>query len=203
MLRVSDERAIWLSRFVLPHEPSLRAWLNRRRVPGLEVDDIVQETYSRLIAMDTVADIRNVRGYLYQVAHSVLLLHIRRAKIIPIEIMGDMDAVDIASAEASPEDFLLGRDELSGLFSVISGLPQKIKDVFLMRRVDGFSQRETAQKLGLSESTVEKHMSRGILLVLNHLSDSGIDSARASKAWGDKLRKDRSDRGVRKQNQRD
>ena len=40
----SDERAIWLGRQVLPHEPSLRAWLSRRRLGGLDVDDIIQET---------------------------------------------------------------------------------------------------------------------------------------------------------------
>lgn len=201
MSRVSDERTIWLSRFVMPHEPALRSWLNRRRAPGVEVDDIVQETYSRLITMESVADIRNVRSYLYQVAHSVLVLHIRRSKIIPIEALGELDAVEVATAEASPEDFLIGRDELSGLFTVISGLPQRIRDVFILRRVDGLSQREVAQKLGLSESTVEKHMSRGILLVLSHLSHSGIDGARASKAWGSKLRKDRPDRAARKHSQ--
>ena len=50
MGQYSDERAIWLGRHVLPHEPALRAWLRRRRLGGLEIDDIIQETYTRLVA---------------------------------------------------------------------------------------------------------------------------------------------------------
>jgi DNA-directed RNA polymerase specialized sigma24 family protein len=50
----SDERAIWLGRQVLPHEPALRAWLRRRRLGGLDVDDIIQETYSRLMTAESV-----------------------------------------------------------------------------------------------------------------------------------------------------
>ena len=38
MTGVSDERAIWLGRNVLPHESALRAWLRRRRLEGLEID---------------------------------------------------------------------------------------------------------------------------------------------------------------------
>ena len=50
MGQYSDERAIWLGRHVLPHEPALRAWLRRRRLDGLEIDDVIQETYTRLVA---------------------------------------------------------------------------------------------------------------------------------------------------------
>ena len=39
----------------LPHEPALRAWLRRRRLGGLDIDDIIQETYTRLIAAESVA----------------------------------------------------------------------------------------------------------------------------------------------------
>lgn len=66
MSRVSDERARWLARHVLPHEPALRAWLSTRRVADLEVDDIVQETYARLASAESVATVRNARTYAFQ-----------------------------------------------------------------------------------------------------------------------------------------
>jgi RNA polymerase sigma-70 factor (ECF subfamily) len=44
MPSVSDERALWLGRHVLPHEPQLRAWLRRRSLGGLEVEDVTQKT---------------------------------------------------------------------------------------------------------------------------------------------------------------
>ncbi|MBC7168934.1 MAG: RNA polymerase subunit sigma-24, partial [Phenylobacterium sp.] len=50
---VSKERAVWLAQRILPHEPALRAWLSRRTA-GLEVDDIVQETYAILAGLGEV-----------------------------------------------------------------------------------------------------------------------------------------------------
>ena len=37
MTLATQERAIWLARNALPHEPALRAWLSRRPLAGLEV----------------------------------------------------------------------------------------------------------------------------------------------------------------------
>src|SRR6185437_9749366 len=77
----SDERAIWLGRHVLPHEAALRAWLRRRRLEGLEIDDVIQETYTRLIAAESVAHIRDAKSYAFQIAGSVVVDHLRRMKV--------------------------------------------------------------------------------------------------------------------------
>ena len=70
MTRVCEERAVWLARCVLPHEPALRAWLARWRLQDLLVDDVVQEAYAVLAARESVEDIRNPRSYLFQTARS-------------------------------------------------------------------------------------------------------------------------------------
>jgi RNA polymerase sigma-70 factor (ECF subfamily) len=188
-MRVSDDRALWLSRHVLPHEAALRAWLARRPVAGLDVDDVVQETYARLIAVEDVSAIGNVKGYLFQTAWSIMVSHVRRSKIVSFQTYGDLDALGAAAMEASPEAHVAGRDELRRLAEAIAGLPGKIQDVFVLRRVRGLSQREVAEKLGLSQSTVEKHMSRGIYLLMRLISHSGNDDARASRAWDSRLQK--------------
>jgi RNA polymerase sigma factor (sigma-70 family) len=202
-MRVSDERALWLSRFVLPHESSLRAWLGQRRLVGLEVDDIVQETYTRLITVESVVDIINVRNYMFQTAYSVMISHVRRSKVVSIQTVGDVDDLGAAARDCSPEDQVADRDELRKLAEAIAGLPGKIRDVFVLRRVTGLSQREVANKLGLAESTVEKHMSRGIYLLMNLISDGGNDTSRASKAWGSKAHKEYSRRDAKRDRQSD
>lgn len=196
MVRISDERALWLSRHVLPHEPALRNWLRRRRVDGLEVDDVVQETYARLIALESVSAIGNVRNYLFQTAWSVLMTHVRRARIVSFQTLSDLDQVGAQAPECSPEAHAIGRDELHRLAAAIAGLPGKIREVFILRRVNGLPQREVALRVGLSESTVEKHMSRGIYLLMTHLSHGGNEAPRASEAWARKAHKgrDRRDR---------
>ncbi len=201
-MRASDERALWLSRHVLKHEPALRAWLGHRRIAGLEIDDVVQETYARLIAVDQVAGIGNVRNYMFQTAYSVLVSHVRRAKIVTFEAVADLEQL-ATTRDSSPEDQVIDRDELNRLARAVAGLPGKVRDVFVLRRIKGLSQRDVARELGLSESTVEKHMSRGIYLLMNLISNSGNDDSRASRAWGAKLRKDHARKDAKRDGQRD
>jgi RNA polymerase sigma factor (sigma-70 family) len=202
-MRPSDERALWLSRYVLQHEPALRAWLGHRRMSGLEVDDIVQETYARLITVQSVAEIVNVKNYMFQTAHSVMMSHMRRSKVVSIQAVSDLDELGIAAHEFTPEEQVADRDELRRLAQAISALPGKIRDVFVMRRVTGLSQRDVAKQLGLSESTVEKHMSRGIYLLMNLISDGGNDTSRASRAWGSKAQKEYARRDAKRDRQTD
>jgi RNA polymerase sigma-70 factor (ECF subfamily) len=193
---VSDERAVWLGRYVLPHEPALRAWLRRRNLGGLDVDDIIQETYTRLVAAESVAHIVDAKNYAFQIAGSVVIDHLRRMKVVSISSVPDLDCFDVVSDDPSPERQVIGRDELERLASMIARLPGKVRDVFVLRRVHDLSQREVAQRLGIAESTVEKHMSRGFLLMLAWFQHGGIAPAQTSNPKIETSRKsdDRKDR---------
>ena len=183
----SDERAIWLGRQVLPHEPALRAWLKRRNLGGLEIDDVIQETYTRLFQAESVAHIHDARNYAFQVAGSVVIDHLRRLKVVPIASVPGLDYLEVGSEEPSPERQVIDRDELIRLAGMIARLPGKIRDVFTLRRVHGLSQREVAARLRLAESTVEKHMARGFLLMLEPLRHGGNDSAQTSSVGSGKI----------------
>jgi RNA polymerase sigma-70 factor (ECF subfamily) len=169
----SDERALWLGRHVLPHEPQLRAWLRRRSLGGLEVEDVIQETYTRLVAAESVAHIHDAKNYAFQVAGSVVIDHLRRMKVVPISSVPDLDYLEVVSEEPSPERQVIDRDELNRLAQMIASLPGKVRDVFTLRRVHGLSQREVARRLGLAESTVEKHMARGFLIMMELYGHGG------------------------------
>jgi RNA polymerase sigma-70 factor (ECF subfamily) len=173
MSGVSDERAIWLGRQVLPHEPQLRAWLRRRNLGGLEIDDVVQETYTRLFQAESVAHVHDARNYAFQVAGSVVIDHLRRMKVVPIASVPGLDYLEVCSDEPSPERQVIDRDELTRLAEMIARLPGKVRDVFTLRRVHGLSQRDVAQRLGLAESTVEKHMAKGFLIMSQFLRHGG------------------------------
>jgi RNA polymerase sigma factor (sigma-70 family) len=195
----SDERAIWLGRFVLPHEPALRAWLRRRRLGGLDIDDIIQETYTRLVAAESVSHVQDAKSYTFQIAGSVVIDHLRRMKVVSISSVPDLDYMEVVSDAPSPERQVIDRDELRRLAVTIARLPGKIRDVFTLRRVHGLSQREVAERLGLAESTVEKHMSRGFMIMLDQFRDGGNEAARPSRdgsgkktTWKLDVKKDRA-----------
>jgi RNA polymerase sigma factor (sigma-70 family) len=182
---VSDERATWLARNVLPHERALRAWLRARRLNGLEIDDIVQETYTRLIIAPTVDHIRNTKAYTFQTASSVIADCLRKMKVVSIDSVFDLEHFDIVSRDPSPEDYAVDRDELHQLVKAIAALPEKVRQVFIFRRVDGLSQREVAVKMNIAESTVEKHMARGFLLMSDLFLYSGKETESSSSIGPD------------------
>lgn len=181
MMRFTDERALWLARHVLPHEPALRAWLSSRRVDGLEVDDIVQETYARLASADCVDSVRNARTYTFQTAHSVIMTHLRRSRIVSIRAVANIEQLGGIDNIPSPEIQVVDRDELHHLAEAIAALPERVRAVFTLRRVEGLSQREVAERLQIAESTVEKHMAKGFRLLMATFGRSGNIEPGASR----------------------
>src|SRR3546814_21119506 len=78
------ERTRWFFRSILPHEPALRAWRGRCMVPGIDPDDIIQESYAILAGLDRVDSIQHPRAYLFQIARSQITRHVRRARIVSL-----------------------------------------------------------------------------------------------------------------------
>jgi RNA polymerase sigma-70 factor (ECF subfamily) len=171
--RPPEQRMRWIAIHIIPHEPALRRWLAGRRLPNIEIDDIVQETYVRLIRVEDVASIRDPRAYLRRAAYSVLVSHIRSERIIPLQMMADVNDLGVASQEPDPEQQASDREELRHLGEAIAALPGKIGHVFRLRRINGLPQREVAQQLGLAESTVEKHLKKALMLLLDRFSYGG------------------------------
>ena len=163
-------RAQWLAVNVLPHERALRAWLGPRAAGG-EVDDIVQETYAILAGLPSVAQILNVRAYMFQVAQTVVLQRLRRAAIVRIDAVVEIESLRILDDEPSPEQLVSDRQELRHVAMLIAQLPPKCREAFLLRKVEGLSQREIAQRMGVSEGTVEKHIAKGVRLLMDAMAN--------------------------------
>ncbi|MBN9146127.1 MULTISPECIES: sigma-70 family RNA polymerase sigma factor [unclassified Novosphingobium] len=155
-------RAVWLADAMLPHEPWVRRQLRRGNTLGYEIDDIVQEAYARLIMLDSVEHITNPRAYFLQVARSLILQYLRRARVVPIDLASDIDAIDEAANEPLPDQQVQGQQELDRLMNAISTLPPRCQEVYRLRKIEGLSQRQVAERLMISESNVEKHLGRGV-----------------------------------------
>lgn len=149
----------WFARNVLPHEPDLRRWL-ARFAADVDADDIVQETYAGM-ARD-IHGIRTPRAFMFTVARHAVIAHLRHKRIVNIVAIADLDSLPIVDDGASGEQTLMGREELSMLQQAIADLPERCREVLTLRKIEGLPQREVAVRLGLSESTVEKHVSLGI-----------------------------------------
>ena len=167
------ERTRWFLRNILPHEPALRGWLSRNTLPGVDAEDVIQEAYTILAELSSVEGIRHPRAYLFQVAKSVVVRHVRRARIVPIHTVDDLERLEPLDNAASPEQYAIDRDELRQLARAIAAMPAKTREAFVLRRVKGLPQREIAAQMRISENTVETHISRGILFLIGWFGRSG------------------------------
>ena len=159
---------------MLPHEAAVRAWLRRWTGRPQDIDDIVQEAYARLAALDSVAHIGSGRAYLFQTTRNIVLEQVRRSKIIRIDNVTDMGALSIVD-EAPPLDRVVaGARELQRVEQLINRLPIKCRRVFVLRRIHGVPQREIAGMFGISESAVEKLAMRGLKLILKALEGTDV-----------------------------
>jgi RNA polymerase sigma-70 factor (ECF subfamily) len=181
MPAITPERSRWFARNILPHEHVLRGWLNRRLAPGLDADDVIQEAYTILVSKESVEDIQNPKAYLFQVAYSLLVRHVQRSRIVSIRAVADLERLDLAAEMASPEQVLIDRDELHRLAEAIAEMPEKTQEAFILRRVQGLSQREIAARMGVSENTVEKHIVKGIRLLIDRFGRGGKRALGASR----------------------
>ena len=186
MARITGDRAHWLGRNILPHEPALRAWLKNKPLAGLDidVDDVIQETYAILASRNSVDDIVNPKNYAFQTAYSVILMRLRRQKIVPMHILTQIESRGITADIPTPEQTVVDRDELRHVAEALALLPLKVRQAFILRRVHGLSQREIAAQLGVSENTIEKRIGKGIRHLMEIFGRGGESQPRASSKPG-------------------
>ncbi|WP_159847921.1 RNA polymerase sigma factor [Brevundimonas sp. G8] len=160
----------WLALEVLPHEHDVRVWLRRSLVTANDVDDVIQEAYCRLSNLKVVEQIESPRAYFFQTARSVVLEQMRRARIVRIDAVTEIDALRIEWDEPSPERIAGGRKELERVMKIVATLPERSRRIFEMRRILGLSQKEIATRLGVTENVVENEAARGLKAVMAELS---------------------------------
>lgn len=183
----------WVGSDVLPHEADLRRWL-RKSVESCDVEDVIQESYARISGLDSVAHIQSGRAYLYTVAKMIVLERLRRARIVKIETVVEIEALDIVQDDPSPERVVAGRRELDRVRRLIEGLPERTRRVMELRKIEGLSQREAAAAMNVAEHTIEYEGVRGLRLILKAMRDieeaaetalQKLDDGRARDSRGD------------------
>lgn len=178
---VSDQRALWLTRFVLPHERSLRSFLRKMHLPeDLDIDDVVQEAYSKLTAMDDVESIRDPRAYFFSVARSTVLMHVRRSKVVAIRTVDDIEVYAAGGDEHSPERQASDRQQLLLLGIAIAELKDPGRKTLLLRLMEGLSYKEIAERLGTTDNAVQKSIAKSVGLLLRKLAGGEHGNAAAS-----------------------
>lgn len=162
----SVECNAWLAKDILIHERALRRYLARFFHNVADVEDVLQETYARLLSLDNPASaaVHNWQAFLFTSARNVALDRLRRTRVVSLDALAEMGSVDVLDQAPSAEEGLNARQELALLMDAIASLPDRCREALTLRKLYGLSQREIAQRLAITESTVEKHVAHGVRL---------------------------------------
>lgn len=167
----SDQLVAWVGRHILPHEQQLRVWL-RAAFPAVDVDDVVQETYCRISGLDQFEHIDDPRRYFFRAARNVVLEQIRRERVVSIGAASGLAELDNAPDPGqSPEEIVAGRHLIARIERLIDALPDRARQVFRLRKIEGFAQRDIALRLRIPETAVENDVARGLLRILDQLTE--------------------------------
>lgn len=159
---LSESQAKWLAEDVLPHEADVRRWLSR--YSGIEADDVIQEAWVILATIDRTT-VRFPRRLFFVIARNIVLQHYRRARIVSFSSLADITEDCAADDGPDPEQRVSARKELEFLNRVISELPPRCRTIFTLHRIHGYSHKECAEQLDLSENVVAKQMGRALRLI--------------------------------------
>ena len=162
------DRYTWFRTVVLPHEPALLARLRRIVRNRDDVEDLAAETMARAYSCADFARIDHGRAFLFQIARNLIIDIARRDKIVSFDVVADLDLLHV---DNGVEAGLHARDELRRLKAIVDTLPPQCRRVFLLRRVHDRSMTEIAEDLGLSVSTVEKHLTKAITRIMQAIRD--------------------------------
>lgn len=156
------EQARWFVDEVLPHEPRLKAWL-RARFPRLgDLDDVVQEAYTRLLGAHASGPVASPKAFLFVTARNLALNRLRHLRIERPEGLAEIDPASVLDDGADVPEQITRAEDLQLLIDAIQSLPERCRQIMTLRKIYGLSQREVAVRLELSEHTVEAQGAIGL-----------------------------------------
>lgn len=164
----APEVRIWFVRDVLPLEAVLRQFLQHNWHNKADVDDLLQEVYVRVCESARQRIPEPTKPFVFTVARNLLIDRVRRERIIPIEAVSDLDALEIEKDEPGPERSVIARDELRRLQGALDRLPPRARQAIVLKQVDGLSRREIAERMGIGEGTVKQYVADGIRILASH-----------------------------------
>lgn len=165
-----DIVATWIVDEILPIERDIRNYLNRRW-RNLDADEVIQEAYCRIVALGAVDHIENPRGYFHRTVMASAMDIARRSRNFYSVSVNENEWFNVIDDEPLADRIVEADQEMERVNGLLAQLTDTCRRAIELRRIEGFSQRETAEQLGVSESVVRNHLFRGVRKIMRGLAE--------------------------------
>jgi RNA polymerase sigma-70 factor (ECF subfamily) len=163
---VTNARPNRLDEVVRRYYAPLRSFFRRRTRNSPEVEDLVQQVFLRLAEHSHVGAIENPDAYVFQTAANALADHYRRSvvrrRFMDSMVAGDSSRSEPPSSDFSPERILQGQESIEHVAAALRDLPERTRDIFMLRCFEGLKHAEIARLYGMSVRAAEKHFAKAL-----------------------------------------
>jgi len=149
----------------------LRKLLRSRGRPADEVDDLIQDAFVRLQVYCRDHPIAKPEAFLVRTALNLLIDVQRKANTSPS--MQEIESLTLIDPGPLPDEVLMGGERIQHLNAGLDALSPRVREVFLLHRLEGYSYGQIASELGISLSTVEKHIAKASLFLFDWMAREG------------------------------
>lgn len=169
-----DARSVVLENIVVNHGAALRRFLTVRLRGQADVEDVIQDIFLRLSALPDVETRfaerpQTLRNYLFAMAANMLRDRARRAKVRQTHAHDSFEETEISGHSVSPEHFLAVKQDIGRMQDVLLKLKPKHRHAFVLSRFKYMPNKDVADALGVSVSTVEKYISKALVALREEL----------------------------------
>ncbi len=141
----------------------LKQFLSRFFSGRQDIEDVAQEAYLRAYVAEQQKDIEQPKAYLFRIARNLALTELTKKSRKITDYLEECGASVVIECEASADSEVEAEESLGLYCEAVAALPEKCRQVFLLRKVHGLPHKEIAERMSLSVSSVEKYLLRGIV----------------------------------------
>jgi RNA polymerase sigma factor (sigma-70 family) len=182
---MADERHEWFLDQIFRHRAALYRYLRKFTSGAEDIEDLVQETYVRVYALSHTQAVGSPRALLFRIAHNMAVERARRQKSQATDSVADLERLTVYSSDAPADEQIDARRRFESFCAAVDRLPPLCRRVFVLRKVYRLSHDEIAEVLGVSHSTIEKHVAKGLIRCRDYLRDAGLLDAIEAKEGAD------------------
>lgn len=172
---MSSDRHEWFLNQVFRYRPVLQRYLRKRLNTEEDIEDVIQDTYLRIYALQDYQSVESPKSLLIKIAHNLAIELVRRRQSRESGGVVEIDAPDVSDKDtAAVDEQIDARQRFEAFCRAVDSLPPICRRAFVLRKLYGLSQVEISAVLGVSENTVEKHVAKGLVRCRDYLREQDL-----------------------------